>query len=264
MQGEIINLTSGQIISFMLVFFRIGAILFTAPLFGGRNIPVQVRILLSLALAIVITTVVVPYKGIQAYTLDQINNVWVLFMSIAKEIIVGIAIGFIAQLTFTGIQIAGQLIGNDIGFGMMNIFDPSSHDVVTITAGLYSIVAGLIFLVTNSYQYVLMAIARSFDAIPLGHWFPSESYVWHLSNVFNGIFGTGLKIAIPVMGALFLTKIAMAIITRTMPQMNVFVVGFPLQIAIGLLAMAFSLPFVSQVIRNLFIGMRDNIWIIFR
>ncbi|MGB9597915.1 MAG: flagellar biosynthetic protein FliR, partial [Candidatus Poribacteria bacterium] len=73
-----------------------------------------------------------------------------------------------------------------------------------------------------------------------------------------------LKIAIPVMGVLFLTKIAMAIITRTMPQLNVFVVGFPLQIAIGLLAMAFSLPFILQVMQNLFIGMRDNIWTILK
>jgi flagellar biosynthetic protein FliR len=264
MQAETLSFTSGQVISFMLVFFRIGAILFTAPLFSGRNIPIQVRILLSLALAITITTAIVPYKGVLAYSINDINNVWLLFMSIAKEIILGIAIGFIAQLTFIGIQVAGQLVGNDIGFGMMNILDPSSHDVVTITAGLYTVIATLIFLVTNSHHYILMAIARSFEKIPLGSWFPSESYVWHLSNVFNGVFETGLRLAIPVMGALFLAKIAMAIITRTIPQMNVFTVGFPLQIAVGLLAMAFSLPFMSQVIRNLFIVMRDNIWFIFQ
>jgi flagellar biosynthetic protein FliR len=252
MQAETLSFTSGQVISFMLVFFRIGAILFTAPLFSGRNIPIQVRILLSLALAITITTAIVPYKGVLAYSINDINNVWLLFMSIAKEIILGIAIGFIA------------LVGNDIGFGMMNILDPSSHDVVTITAGLYTVIATLIFLVTNSHHYILMAIARSFEKIPLGSWFPSESYVWHLSNVFNGVFETGLRLAIPVMGALFLAKIAMAIITRTIPQMNVFTVGFPLQIAVGLLAMAFSLPFMSQVIRNLFIVMRDNIWFIFQ
>lgn len=264
MRGEIINLTNSQIIYFMLIFFRIGAILFTAPLFSGRNVPMQVRILLSLALAVVITMVINPHKNIQLQMIEKINNIWLIFISIAKEIIVGIAIGFIAQLTFTAIQFAGQLIGNDIGFGMMNVFDPTSHDVVTITAELYSITAILIFLITNSYQYILMAIAKSFDKIPLGHWFPSEPYIWHLSNVFNGIFGTGLKIAIPVMGVLFLTKIAMAIITRTMPQLNVFVVGFPLQIAVGLLAMAFSLPFILQVMQNLFIGMRDNIWTVFK
>ncbi|MGB9596028.1 MAG: flagellar biosynthetic protein FliR, partial [Candidatus Poribacteria bacterium] len=186
MRGEIINLTNGQIISFMLIFFRIGAILFTAPLFSGRNIPMQVRILLGLALAVIITMAIIPYKDIQSEVIDKVNNISVIFVSIAKEIIVGIAIGFISQLAFTGIQIAGQLIGNDIGFGMMNVFDPTSHDVVTITAELYSIIAILMFLITNSYQYILMAIAKSFEKIPLGYWFPSEPYIWHLSSVFNG------------------------------------------------------------------------------
>jgi flagellar biosynthetic protein FliR len=261
---EIISLSSSQIISFLLIFFRVGAIMFSAPFFGARNIPVLVRILLSFTVAVLITSAIVPYKNVQIHSLNNAQDSLWLFMAIIKELLLGIAIGFIAQLTFTGIQMAGQLIGNDMGFGMMNIMDPSTHGIVTVTAELNTIIATLIFLITYSHHYVLMAIAKSFETIPLGSWGPSESFVEHLNVVFGSVFATGLKLAIPVMAVLFLAKIAMAIVARTMPQMNFFAVGFPIQITVGLLAIAVSLPFTARVIYGLFLSMRDNIWLIFR
>ncbi len=259
---EEITLSNAQIISFLLVFFRISAVLFTAPFFGARNLPFQVRALLSFTIAIVITSAILPYKGVMSLS-TPLNNVWEYFLASAREIILGISIGFMAQLIFMGIQFAGQLIGNDIGFGMMNIFDPSTHSTVTITAELNTVIASLIFIVTYSHHYVLMGLARSFDMIPIAEWYPDTAFIKHLNTVFSGIFSTGFRIALPVMGAVFLSKIALAMIARTMPQMNVFIIGFPIQISLGLLVMAVTLPLFVRYTRLLFTVMRDNIWYLF-
>lgn len=256
---EEITISNAQIISFLLVFFRIGAILFTAPFFSIRNLPFQVRVLLSFTLAIVITSAILPYKGVMSIS-TPLNNVWEYFIASAREVILGISIGFMAQLIFTGIQFAGQLIGNDIGFGMMNIFDPSTHSTVTITAELNTVIAGLIFIVTYSHHYILMGLAKSFDTIPIAVWYPNTTFIKHLNTVASGIFSTGFRIALPIIGVVFLSKIALAMIARTMPQMNVFIIGFPIQISLGLLVMAVTLPLFVRFTRLLFIGIRDNIW----
>jgi len=261
---ESINLSSSQIIFFLLVFFRVGAIMFSAPFFGAKNLPIQIRILLSFTIAVVITSAIIPYKNIQIHSLNSTQDIVWLFMAVIRETTLGLAIGFIAQLTFIGIQMTGQIIGNDMGYGMMNLLDPSTHDVITVTSELYTIIATLIFIVTYSHHFVLMAIAKSFETIPLAGWGLSGSFIDHLNTVFSSIFATGLKLAIPILGALFLTKISMAIVTRTMPQMNFFVVGFPIQITVGLLAIAITLPFMARVIHGFFLSMRDNIWFLFR
>lgn len=258
---EEITLSSTQILSFLLVFFRIGAVLFTAPFFGARNLPVQVRALLSFSIAIVITSAILPYKALE-YRLAPFNNIWEYFIAVTREVILGISIGFMSQLIFIGIQFAGQLIGNDIGFGMMNIFDPSTHSTVTITAELNTIVALLVFIVTYSHHYLLMGLAKSFDMIPIAMWYPNADFISYLNTIFSGIFSTGLRIALPVMGSVFLSKIALAMIARTMPQINVFIIGFPIQISLGLLTMAVTMPLFVRFIRLLFISLRDNIWYI--
>lgn len=256
---EDITLSNAQIISFLLVFFRIGAILLTAPIFGARNLPIQVRVLLSFTIAIVITSAIIPYKGLTSIPL---NNIMEYFIAVVREVILGISIGFMAQLVFIAIQFAGQLIGNDIGFGMMNIFDPSTHSTVTIIAELNTVLASLVFIVTYSHHYVLMGLAKSFEMVPIAVWSPNGSLINFMNTVFSSIFTTGFRIALPVMGAVFLSKIALAMLVRTMPQMNVFVIGFPIQISLGLLVMAVCLPLFVRFIRLLFMTMKDNIWYI--
>ena len=183
-------------------------------------------------------------------------------LAILRELLLGSGIGFTAQLTFAGIQLAGQFVGYGMGFGMMRIMDPSTRTNVTVTAQYNMVVATLIFLLIHGHHYILMGIAKSFSAIPLAQWVPSASFIGHLNTVFAGIFTSALRIAIPVMGALFLTKVAMGILARTMPQMNVFIVGFPIQISIGLIAMAISLPFFVKILYSLFTSMRENVFLI--
>ena len=278
---ETLRISNTEIISFLLVFFRTGAVLFTAPFLGSKNIPVRVRILLSCAIAIVLITALdiggrrsMPLH--ESALIDGRNNVLLLqqfmfqqgviglFIAIFREVLLGIAIGYTARLTFIGIQLAGQLIGTDMGFGMMRILDPTTKSNVTIIAQYNTVVATLIFLLIDGHHYIIMGLAKSFSSIPLAGWEPSAPLIGHINSVFASIFSTGLKLAIPITGALFLTKFGMAIIARTMPQMNVFIVGFPLQISVGLMGLAISLPIFVRIVNALFISMRDNVWSIVR
>jgi len=245
---ETLGITNIQIVSFLLVFFRTGAILFTAPFFSSKNINTRVRILLSFTIAIVLTT---SFTNLMTEGIGDVSR----FM-------LGIAIGFTAQLTFAGIQLAGQIVGHEMGFGLTRILDPSMNANITITAQYNVVLATMIFLLIRGHHHILMGMARSFSEIPLGGWNPSASFTGHLNDTFSGIFKTAFRLAIPVMAVLFLTKIGMAIIARTIPQMNVFIVGFPLQISIGLIAMALSLPFFVKTLNGLFELMRNNIWLI--
>jgi len=259
-----ISISSNEIIAFLLVFFRVGAILSTAPLFGNRSIPARVRVLLSFTLAIVVVMPLRASGGLAGEAIGslQYQGVAGLFLAILREVILGVAIGFTASLAFSGIQLAGEFVGYEMGFAMMKMLDPTTRVNVTVTSQLYVATAMLIFVLVRGHHYILMCIAESLTKMPPGEWEPSASLVGHVSSVFSGIFSTGLRIAIPVMGALFLAKMSLAIVARTMPQMNVFIVGFPVQIAVGLMAMAISLPFFVKVLCALFSSMRENIFAI--
>jgi len=259
---ETLGITNIQIVSFLLVFFRTGAILFTAPFFSSKNINTRVRILLSFTIAVVLTTSITNLMTEGIGDVSRFMRYPSMIMAVFREVALGIAIGYTAQLTFAGIQLAGQIVGHEMGFGLTSILDPSTNSNVTITAQYNVVFATIIFLIIHGHHYILMGMARSFSEIPLGGWNPSASFTGHLNDIFAGIFKTGLRLAIPVMAALFLTKIGMAIIARTIPQMNVFIVGFPLQISVGLIAMALSLPFFVKTLNALFVLMRDNIWLI--
>ena len=266
---DALKISNTDIISFLLVFFRTGAILFTAPFFGSGNIPVRVRIMLSCALSLVLTASVreqgSPLPALGATALGDprflaLGDPRFSLMAVFREVLLGIAIGYTARLTFVSIQLAGQLAGYGMGFGMARILDPSTRTNVTIIAQYNVVIAMLVFLLIRGHHHILAGIAKSFSAIPLGVWSPSASFIGHLNTVFASIFATGFRIAIPVMAALFLTKIALAIIARTMPQMNVFIVGFPLQISVGLITMAISLPFFVKILHSLFASMQENIF----
>lgn len=260
---DTIRITGTQLISFLLVFFRISAIFISAPFFGSKNLPTRAKAPLCFAIAIIVVMALTKDRGWDHMLPVQPRGIIDLLVLIFKEVSFGLAIGYTAQLSFAGVQMAGQLVGHEMGLSMMRIVDPTTRANVTVIAQFNSIVAMLIFLFIHGHHYILRGVAKSFSAVPLGQWSVSISFVDHLSIVFGSIFATGLRIALPVMSAVFLTKIALAIVARTMPQMNIFVVGFPLQIAVGFIAMAISLPLFVKALRALFATMQHNLWGVF-
>jgi flagellar biosynthetic protein FliR len=228
-----------------LVFTRLSGLVVTAPLFSYRNIPTLLKVAFASLLAVILFPYARPLTPAEFLSLSYI-------LQALGELALGLALGFAASLSLQAIYLAGQLMDVPMGFGMVNILDPQLGLQVPIMARFYNIIAVLVFLGVNGHHMVLMALMRSFELLPIGqiNWGPGVVMV--LIEGFAWMFVLGVKIALPIMGAIFLTDIALGIIARSVPQMNVFLVGFPIKIGVGLFLLVFVVPSYIRVIAQLF------------
>jgi flagellar biosynthetic protein FliR len=254
---NLFSLSLPQVQAAILVFIRIGAILIAAPLFGSRNVPFQLKAGLSLVLAMVIF----PVAGFQAVYLTGIPS---LITAMMGEVLIGVIIGFTARLIFSAVQLAGQLIGFQMGFGIVNVIDPQTSTQFSIVAQFQNIMTLLIFLALDAHYWFILAISSSFELIPpLGFCF-TNSLMEAIVSLSCDMFVIAAKVAAPVIAVLLFTSVALGLIARTVPQMNIFIVGFPIKIAIGLLGVGLSLPLLSVMLRNLFRRMGEDIIVLMK
>ncbi len=251
------NLSLPQVQAVVLIFIRISAILVSAPLFGSKNVPVQMKAGLSCAL----TIAVLPVIGFREVYLTGVPS---LVSAMLGEILIGIIIGFTARLIFAAVQLAGQLVGFQMGFGIVNVMDPQTSTQVAIIAQFQNIITLLVFLALDAHYWFILSIAKSFELIPpLGFCF-TDSLMEALVRLSCDMFVVAAKLAAPIIAALLFTSMALGLIARTVPQMNIFIVGFPLKIAIGLLGVGFSLPLLSYMLRNIFQKMGEDIMVLMK
>jgi flagellar biosynthetic protein FliR len=251
------NLSLPQVQAVVLIFIRISAILVSAPLFGSRNVPLQMKAGLSCAL----TIAVLPVIGFREVYLTGVPS---LVSAMLGEILIGIIIGFTARLIFAAVQLAGQLVGFQMGFGIVNVMDPQTSTQVAIIAQFQNIITLLVFLALDAHYWFILSIAKSFELIPpLGFCF-TDSLMEAIVRLSCDMFVVAAKLAAPIIAALLFTSVALGLIARTVPQMNIFIVGFPLKIAIGLLGVGFSLPLLSYMLRNIFREMGEDIMVLMK
>ena len=177
-------------------------------------------------------------------------NLMSLAIFILYEIGLGVIIAFVANLIFIGVQMAGHIVDQQIGFSIANTIDLSFHAEVSLMASFQSLLALILFLSVDGHHLLLQGIRSSFELIPLGgarYEVPLLSYV---AGLFNSIFVIALKVSSPVIMTIFLTNISLGMLARVMPQMNIFMVGFPLQIAVGLLTLAASIQVFGYLLIN--------------
>ena len=241
----------------VLIFTRVGAILLTAPLFSSGSIPVHVKIGLSFMLAVIV------------FPLVSVNDILVLPLAslgiaMAGEVLIGVIIGFTARLLFAAVQLAGQLVGFQMGFGIVNVIDPQTSSQVSIIAQFENIITLLIFMAVNAHHWFIMAIAKSFEVVPLLAFSFTNSLMEALVRLSCDMFVVAAKVAAPIIAILLFTSVALGLLARTGPQMNIFIVGFPLKLAIGLLAVGLTLPLLSTLLRNLFQGLGEDIFVLMR
>ena len=241
---------------FLLVFLRISTMLFLFPIFGSANIPVQLRIALSLLLAIMLT----PF-ALGGEPLAVPRTLWEYLPLLLKELFVGICIGYVASFLFVALQFAGRLIDTEMGFAMVEMMDPFTDTSTTSTGQLKILLFTIVFLLVNGHLFLLLAVARSFELIPLLEASVPDGRVVELfSRLSAGVFVSALKLAAPVYVVLVLTSLALGIVARTVPQMNVFFVGMPLKIGVGLLTLALVLPMMQQLFRTMTDALMHDIW----
>lgn len=227
--------------------FRIGALIATAPILGDASVPRTVRI----GLAVLVTFVVAP--GVAA-----VPDASILsgdgFMLIARQLLIGAAMGFSMRLAFAAVEYAGDLIGLQMGLGYATLIDPETNDQTPMIGSLLRYFASLAFLVANGPLLMIAGISESFHTLPLaGDGTMFEDWKM-LALQGSAIFGLALHLALPVIAALLVTNIALGVMTRAAPQLNLFSIGFPITITVGLVVLVASLPVLLGIAESAMTG----------
>lgn len=249
---EIVELIYKSYPAFFFIFIRTTSILLSAPFFGVKGIPSAVKIGLSLMIAVLLLPVVPP--------VDIPLNFFAWVPAILSEVLIGAAIGFMARVVMAGVELAGQMVGFQMGFGIVNIIDPHTNNQVSIIATFQGILAMLLFFTVNAHHYFISAIAVSLKIVPPFGALISGGVISTLISLSGGIFVTALKLGAPVMAALLFANVAMGVIARTVPQVNIFMMGFPVTIAVGLIVIGMSMPVLVVFIQKLMVGMERDIF----
>ena len=242
---------------FFLVFVRVVSILALVPIFGSQSIPPQLKVAFALILTALLFAPSVTGEAIQ----DNRFSLPFLGLLVAKEVMVGIAVGYVASMLFTAIQFAGKLVDTEMGFGFVEQMDPTTDTQVTVWGQLQVILFTVIFLLINGHYFLLLAVQKSFELIPLtGAHLPGSNVAMHLTSMTGAIFVVGLKFAAPIYVTLILTEVALGAVARTVPQMNIFFIGMPLKIATGLGTAILVLPMLLTLFRGTVEKLIQDIW----
>ena len=239
---------------FLLMLTRCSGIFLIAPFFGSLNIPIMVRAATAFMFAVVLFPVVDGLGPVDAPT-----SVLMYTVAVLKELFIGWLIGFVAYVCFSAIHMAGKVMDMQVGFAVVNVMDPTSGQQIPLIGSFLYNLGIIVFLVTNGHHMIITALAESFRVVPLLTMQPNLSLTMIMVNFTNGIFVTGMKIAMPVTFAILLVNVALGILARTMPQMNIFVVGIPLQLMVGVGILAMLLPFYVMFLGGMFDEMYGKI-----
>lgn len=243
-----LNVSLIQIQSFLLVFLRVGAILFSAPIFDTRGTPQ----LFKLGLVLSISFLLYPLLELDVAGFDA--PVMMFALMVASEVAVGLIIGFAVRTIFIGIQLAGQIAGFQMGLSIANVIDPASESQVPILSHFFNLFAMLIFLSTNAHHWFVKALTESFVLVPPLEFHLNSGLLSPILTLFGNIFVIAIKVSAPIMVSLLLTTVALGLIARTVPQMNIFIVAMPVKIVIGLIFFSLTLPFLAVFLGELFQG----------
>jgi len=224
-----------------------------APIFGHRTWMARAKVGLAFTVSIILFPLVAESTpeipvGVLPYALMMI-----------KEVLMGVVMGFVVLLLFVGIQFAGQLAGLQMGFGIVNVIDPQSSNQVSIMGQFLNVLAILLLLSLNGHHTILTGLVTSFETIPLGGVELKVGLMYKMITLTTQVFVIAVQISAPIMTALFLVTAALGVLARTVPQMNVFMVGFPVQITVGLGAFLVCLPFFGMLVERLIIVMRRDL-----
>jgi flagellar biosynthetic protein FliR len=231
-------------------------IFLSAPVFSSKNINVMIKV----AWILLITFLIFPVVDFNPEALPAAGAGLVL--AVLKELLVGLSIGMGAALILSGIQMAGQIADIQMGLGLANVVDPMTNTQVSVMGQYYYMVASLVFLAVDGHHMLIKAIVDSFNVVELGHVHFTTALGTKMMSLFSQMFFIAFRVGAPIIGALFITNMALGVVARTVPQMNVFIVGMPLNLAVGFLITATSMSFFVYVMQGIVRGMHRDIAIL--
>ncbi|MGE3961787.1 MAG: flagellar biosynthetic protein FliR [Dehalococcoidia bacterium] len=221
---------------FLLVLARLTAAVVSAPLFGARSVPIHTRV----GFAIVLSLIVLPLSSRDLEGAP--TDLFAFASALGSEVIVGIAIGVGVMLVFQGLEMGAALVSVQMGFGIGQVFDPITGSMSGTIEQFYRVVITLVFFAINGHYLVVMGFLATFEVVPPGEATLAVIAGDRVVPFFGTLLVSAVQIALPVFGALVLADLAMALVNRTVPQMNALVVGFPVKIGVGLIVLGASMP----------------------
>ncbi|MCF5586464.1 flagellar type III secretion system protein FliR, partial [Pseudomonas syringae] len=217
---------STWVAAFMLPMFRIIALLMTMPIIGTTLVPRRVRMYLAFAITVVVAPALPDMPPVQALDLSAL-------LLIGEQIIIGAGMGLSLQLFFHIFVVAGQIISTQMGMGFASMVDPT-NGVSSATIGqFFTMLVTLLFLAMNGHLVVLEILVESFTTMPVGSGLLVNNF-WELANGLGWVLASGLRLVLPAITALLIINIAFGVMTRAAPQLNIFSIGFPLTLVLGM------------------------------
>jgi flagellar biosynthetic protein FliR len=225
---------------------RILGLIAAAPLFGNPGVPVRVKVGLALLLAMIIGPTIPALPGADPMSMAGL-------LILIQEMLIGLGIGFSIRIVFAAVEMAGEISSLTMGLGFATFFDPQTRGRSSAISQFLSLLATLAFLSVNGHLVLLSALAESFISLPISASPINGNGFLQLANWGGRIFSAGLQLSLPIVAALLITNVALGVLTRAAPQLNLFGIGFPITLGVGLTVIGMTLPFLSTPLQNLFL-----------
>lgn len=239
-EAEITAWLSGLVLPFL----RVGALLAAAPLFGARTVPVRVRAILAVLVALLIAPVFPAAEPVVLFSAQGL-------LAMASEVLLGLGIGFLVQMMFAAFAMAGEIVALSTGLAFATMVDPDRGVSVPLVGQYFVIFSTLLFLAFDGHLALLALVMHSFDPVPAGAMATSSASWWQLVAWGSDMYRGAVLVALPAAAALLLANVAMGLVARSAPQLNIFAVGFPVTLLLGLLFLLLTLPSVAPQVVGL-------------
>ncbi len=236
---------------FVLVLARTATVVAVMPVLGARWVPAQIKVLVSVALAAVLTPVV-PGGGV-------VEAGWMLGLLAIREVVIGLALGFVASFIFDAVEYAGELAGMQMGFSIAGVFDPQNGRQSPVLSTFQRTLLAMLFVGIGGHWLVIRALAQSFTVAPVGTLSLGAAAPMTVVQLAARVFVIAAQVAAPATAMLLLVNVALAVVARVVPQMNVFIVGFPLMITVGVGVIVLAMPAFAGFARHLVEGMAHDL-----
>ncbi len=241
------------LIEFMLIFFRVLAMIMILPFIGSTAVPNKIKVGTAFFIAVIMYPMVVKIQIIPHISLAAV------ILLIFSQILIGLILGFLVLIIFSGVELAGQFAGFQIGYGMISLINPLINNAeVSLLANMWNFIALMLFLISDAFFFLFEGLYKSFQVIPLT-FFKFSPYVFkYIVDKAGNIFLIGFELSIPIVVVALFTNIVIAIMGRLAPQFNIFAVGFPMIIVAGLFFMFLFMPYFSNYILFMFSGLNGE------
>jgi len=244
-----------RVVALVLVLARVVGLAVLAPVLGSRMVPARVRI----ALVVFLSLAMLPTIAHGSSALPALDSTVELLLAIAVETAIGLLLGLVAQLVFGAVQMAGELAGMQMGLGMASLIDPQSHDRVVVLAQWQGAFALLLFLAVDGHHLLIEAVAESFRRVPPGATGIAAAGFGMAVSFAGQLFVLALKLAAPVLILVLLVNAGLGALGKLVPQLNVMVVGFPINVAAGFFILALSQPFALRLLEGAFANLGQSL-----